>query len=97
MTDERSTKKPKFVGENKTYQSSIACLDLYLIKRAAVPFCVCMCVCVVCNSFSSGYFGIALALINEINSQESFVSFCLQCIARHNLDPKIYFDAGFCL
>ena len=52
---------------------------------------------VVCSSFSCGYFGIALALINEMNGQESFVSFWLQCIACHNLDPKIHLDAGFCL
>ena len=91
MTDERSTSKPKCVEENETYQGSIACLDLYLIKRTAVSFFF-----VVCNIFSCGYFGIALALTNEMNSQESFVLFCLHWIACHNLDPKIYFDAGVC-
>ena len=47
------------------------------------------------NRFSCDFFGIALAFINEMHCQESFVSFCLQCMTCYNLDPKIYFDAGF--
>ena len=82
MTDEISTKKSKFVGENETYQGLAACLDLYLWSATV---------------FLLDILGLRLHRINEMNSQESFVSFCLQCIACHNLDPKIYFDASFYL
>ena len=78
MTDKRSTKKPKFVGENKTYQSSIACLDLYLIKRTAVSFLFLRSATVFLVIFLYFLFlvgwGIALAFINKMNCQESFAS-----------------------
>ena len=93
MTDEISTKKSKFVGENETYQGLAACLDLYLIKRTAVSFFFFFWWSA--TVFLLDILGLRLHRINEMNSQESFVSFCLQCIACHNLDPKIY--ASFCL
>ena len=96
MTDEISTKKSKFVGENETYQGLAACLDLYSIKRTAVSL-FCFFFLWSATVFLLDILGLRLHRINEMNSQESFVSFCLQCIACHNLDPKIYFDASFCL
>ena len=73
-------------------------LDLNFNKKTTISFLgVCVCVSFFLNvrPFFLWFCGIGLALINKMNCREIFVSLCLQFMAWHNLDPKIFFDAGF--